>query len=82
MPLRPRAGRKSCADDAGAEGIAAIWQLHLAAARAYRRGQKAAATGMIDIADAAEQEWLRGKATVKGSPGLERNPVKFERSRY
>jgi hypothetical protein len=27
------------------EGVGAIWQLHLAAARAYRDGQKAAATG-------------------------------------
>ena len=51
------------------EGVAAIWQLHLAAARAYRDGQKAAATGIIEIADVAEREWLRGVAAVKGSPG-------------
>jgi hypothetical protein len=42
------------------EGVGAIWQLHLAAARAYRDGQKAAATGIIEIADVAEREWLRG----------------------
>ena len=41
------------------DGIAAIWQLHLSAALAYRDGQKAAATGIIEIADAAEREWLR-----------------------
>ena len=51
------------------EGVAAIWQLHLAAARAYRDGQTAAATGIIEIADAAEREWLGGLAAVKGSPG-------------
>ena len=51
------------------EGVAAIWQLHLAAARAYRDGQKAAATGIIEIADAAEREWLGGLAAVTGSPG-------------
>jgi hypothetical protein len=51
------------------EGVAAIWQLHLAAARAYRAGQKAAATGIIEIADVAEREWLREKVAVKGSPG-------------
>jgi len=42
-----------------AKGVAAIWQLHLAAARAYRDGQKAAATGIIEIADVAERG-LRG----------------------
>lgn len=42
------------------DGIAAIWKLHLAAARAYREGNKAAAVAIIDIADAAEREWLRG----------------------
>jgi hypothetical protein len=31
------------------EGVGAIWQLHLAAARAYRDGQKAAATGIIRL---------------------------------
>ena len=50
-------------------GVAAIWQLHLSAALAYRDGQMAAATGIIEIADAAEREWLRAKAAVTGSPG-------------
>jgi hypothetical protein len=51
------------------DGVAAIWQLHLSAALAYRDGQEAAATGIIEIADAAEREWLRAKAAVTGSPG-------------
>jgi hypothetical protein len=40
------------------DGIAAIWELHLAAANAYNQGYKAAAAAIIDIADAAE--CLRG----------------------
>ena len=51
------------------EGGAAIWQLHLAGARAYGNGRRAAADLIIEIADAAEQEWLRTKAAVMGSPG-------------
>jgi hypothetical protein len=49
------------------DGIAAIWVLHLSAAKAYRDGHKAAAAGIIEIADAAEREWLRGKGTPEGS---------------
>jgi len=41
------------------QGVAAIWTLHLAAARAYRDGHKAAAVSIIEIADAAEREWSR-----------------------
>jgi hypothetical protein len=51
------------------EGVAAIWQLHLSAALAYRDGHKAVAAGIIEIADAAEREWLRAKAAVTGSLG-------------
>jgi hypothetical protein len=51
------------------DGITAIWQLHLSAALAYRDGQKAVAAGIIEIADAAEREWLRAKAAITGSPG-------------
>ena len=35
-------------------GIAAIWALHLAAARAYRDGNKGMAATILEIADAAE----------------------------
>src|SRR5947207_15288918 len=41
------------------DGRAAIWVLHLAAARAYREGNKAAAVAIIEIADADEREWVR-----------------------
>jgi hypothetical protein len=37
------------------DGIAAIWQLNLAAADAYRSGHPRAAQSMLEIADAAEQ---------------------------
>lgn len=40
-------------------GLAAIWQLHLSAAKAYRDGSELAARSILDIADAAERIWLR-----------------------
>lgn len=40
------------------DGLAAIWVLHLSAARAYREGRQSAAARIIEIADAAEREWL------------------------
>ena len=47
------------------DGFAAIWVLHLSAARAYREGNRAVAAVIIEIADAAEREWLRrGNAAV------------------
>jgi hypothetical protein len=51
------------------DGVSAIWTLHLCAALAHRDGHRSVARGIIDIADAAEREWLRAKAAVKGSPG-------------
>jgi hypothetical protein len=51
------------------DGFAAIWVLHLSAARAYREGRKAAATAIIEIADAAEREWLsRGNRPAQIGP--------------
>jgi hypothetical protein len=41
------------------DGVSAIWALHLSAAGAYRDGHKSVAAGIIEIAEAAEQEWLR-----------------------
>src|SRR5215204_4140935 len=50
-------------------GLAAIWQLHLSAARAYRAGNGLAALSMLDIADAAERIWLRrSRDNQTGSP--------------
>jgi hypothetical protein len=46
------------------DGFAAIWVLHLSAARAYREGRKAAATSLVEIADAAEREWLKRRNTA------------------
>ena len=43
------------------EGIAAIWQLHLAAAEAHRTGHPRAAISILEIADAAEDAWLRAE---------------------
>jgi hypothetical protein len=42
-------------------GVRAIWQLHMSAAKAYRDGNALAALSMIEIADAAEREWVRRK---------------------
>jgi hypothetical protein len=40
-------------------GVSAIWQLHLSAAAAYRAGHRPAAASILEIADAAEREWLK-----------------------
>lgn len=40
-------------------GLAAIWRLHLSAAKAYREGNELAARSIMDIADAAERVWVR-----------------------
>ena len=41
------------------DGIAAIWKLQVAAAIAHRTGSPGVAASIIEIADAAEGEWLR-----------------------
>ena len=41
------------------EGVAAIWQLHLSAAEAHRTGHSSAVAAILDIAEAAEEVWLR-----------------------
>ncbi len=41
------------------EGIAAIWELHVAAANAYRYKRMETAAALLALADAAEREWLR-----------------------
>jgi hypothetical protein len=38
-------------------GIAAVWELHVKAAAAYRRGNWLSAAGLVTIADAAERLW-------------------------
>jgi hypothetical protein len=41
------------------EGIAVIWQLHLASAEAHRSGYPSAAASISEIAEAAEEAWMR-----------------------
>jgi hypothetical protein len=41
------------------DGSAAIWLIHLTAAKAYRHGHPRAAQILIEIADVAEQEWRK-----------------------
>ena len=40
-------------------GIGVIWHLQVAAAAAYRTGDPIAAASILEIAEAAEQEWFR-----------------------
>jgi hypothetical protein len=43
------------------EEIAAVWQLHLASAEAHRSGYASAAASISEIAEAAEEEWMRAE---------------------
>jgi hypothetical protein len=43
------------------EGIGAIWHLNEAAAEAHRTGHPLAAASLVEIADAAEDAWLRAE---------------------
>ena len=43
------------------EGISAIWQLHLDAVNAHQTGHPAAADVIVQIAEAAEDAWLRAE---------------------
>src|SRR5437868_12286283 len=42
-------------------GIAAIWRLNVAAADAHRSGHPCAAAVILQIAEAAEEAWLRAE---------------------
>jgi hypothetical protein len=52
---------KNLALSVAREGIAAIWQLHLAAADAHQSGYRLAAASILEIAEAAEEAWLRAE---------------------
>ena len=41
------------------DGLAAIWHLQVAAGIAYRTGNPGPAASIMEIAEAAEREWLR-----------------------
>jgi hypothetical protein len=40
------------------DGVAAIWQLQVAAADAHRTGHLRSAAAILEIAEAAEEAWL------------------------
>jgi len=40
-------------------GIATVWELHVKAAAAFRRGNSLSAASLVRIADAAERLWRR-----------------------
>jgi hypothetical protein len=42
-------------------GIAAIWRLNEAAAQAYRTGHACTAESILQVAEAAEEAWLRAE---------------------
>ena len=48
------------------DGIAAIWQLQVAAAIVYRTGHPEAAASIMEMADSAEREWLESDALQIG----------------
>ena len=43
------------------DGIAVIWQLNLAAAEAHRTGHPQSAAALTELAEAAEDAWLRAE---------------------
>ena len=43
------------------DGIAAIWQLNLQAAEAHRMGYPCSAASILEVAEAAEEAWLRAE---------------------
>jgi hypothetical protein len=45
-------------------GIGTIWRLHTAAAEVYQIGNPSVTAAILELADAAEREWVR----VEGSP--------------
>jgi hypothetical protein len=51
------------------EGIAAVWQLHVSAAEAHRSGYPRAAASILEIADAAEEAWLRAEGAREFAVG-------------
>ena len=40
-------------------GISAVWELQVAAAIVYRTGNRTAAECILEMADAAEREWMQ-----------------------
>jgi hypothetical protein len=47
------------------DGIAAIWNLHVAAAKAHQIGYPQAARAILEIAEAAKEAWLSAEGARK-----------------
>ena len=47
------------------EGVAAIWELHVAAAEVHRTGHRKAAAAIVEIAEAAENKWLSARNPLR-----------------
>ena len=60
-------------------GLAAIWRLHLSAAAAHRQGKALAARSIIEIADAAEEEWWRRQRADRDGVKRPRSGSKTDR---
>ena len=58
MVTEPTVAEKIASRILARVGIAAIWDAHVAAAAAYGLGKMDAAASLLEIADAAEREWL------------------------
>ena len=50
-------------------GVAAIWETHVGAAAAYGLGKLDIAASLIEIAEAAESEWLQPSLRNEGCAG-------------
>jgi hypothetical protein len=63
MSQRPTLAENLALTMLARDGIAAIWQLHLAAAGAHHAGHASIAASISEIAEAAEQAWLRAEGS-------------------
>ena len=83
MPLSRSYSEQVASNLLNRYGLAAIWQLHVSAATAYRKGNAMAARSIADVAEAAEREWLRraaadaGAAFGHGRPGADLHRQSF-----
>jgi hypothetical protein len=63
MALRDKLTEQLALSMLARDGIAAIWQLHLSAADAHRTGHPKAAQSILELAEAAEEAWLRAEGS-------------------
>src|SRR6202035_5363069 len=72
--IRPTLAESLALSMLARDGIAAIWQLHLAAAEAHRTRHRSAAACISEIAEAAEQAWLRAEGSRALAVGDAKRP--------